>query len=180
MPNPSPVEDSWAWNLIETPFPDGPVKAFGQQNMYIGLWYKNGKPTFGLTYNDGGIVKCSFPYALLKVELSGKRDLGGQIQILQYKDNHLKVGFWYNWFVFLSRSHLISLFRMKFSECPKQNDDKRELVRCGSAMPILWSDRPEGALMGSLDMQTEVAAFPFGGKCIFKQGDDLKVGSFDF
>jgi hypothetical protein len=160
MPNPPPKEDSWAWQLIETPFPDNPVKVYGQQNQYVALWYKHGKSCHGRAYNDGGIVKCSFPYPLSKLELSEKRDLGGEIQILQYKGNHMSLGYWYNW--------------IKYSERPGENDPKRQLVRCGYSIPILWADRPEGGLLGFVNSETETANFAIGGKCVMKKGEDIK------
>jgi hypothetical protein len=36
-------DDIWAWQEVETPFPDNPVKVVGEQNQYVALWYKNGK-----------------------------------------------------------------------------------------------------------------------------------------
>jgi hypothetical protein len=47
--------------------------------MYVSLWYKNGKPLHGYGWNDGGVVQASFPYN--SAELTGKQDLGGQIQV---------------------------------------------------------------------------------------------------
>uniref|UniRef100_A0A915LP22 Uncharacterized protein n=1 Tax=Meloidogyne javanica TaxID=6303 RepID=A0A915LP22_MELJA len=79
MPNPAPKEDTWAFNPIGSPFPENPVKVLGQQNMYVALWYKNGKPVHGYAWNDGGVVQASFPYG--KAELTGKEDLGGMIQV---------------------------------------------------------------------------------------------------
>ena len=75
---PAPQEDQWAFQLIGTPFPDNPVKVFGQQNMYVALWYKHGKPVHGRSWNNGGVVECSFPMG--KRELCEHRELGGQIQ----------------------------------------------------------------------------------------------------
>uniref|UniRef100_A0AC35G3N0 Uncharacterized protein n=1 Tax=Panagrolaimus sp. PS1159 TaxID=55785 RepID=A0AC35G3N0_9BILA len=59
-PNPPPKEDTWAFQPIGSPFPDNPVKAMGQQNMYVALWYKHGKPVHGRAWNNGGVVECSF------------------------------------------------------------------------------------------------------------------------
>jgi hypothetical protein len=53
------------------------------------------QPIHGMAWNNGGVVECSFPY--LKAELTGAKDLGGQIQVLQYKGNHVNLGYWYNW-----------------------------------------------------------------------------------
>lgn len=47
--------------------------------MYVSLWYKNGKPLHGYGWNDGGVVQASFPYN--SAELTGKQNLGGQIQV---------------------------------------------------------------------------------------------------
>ena len=46
--------------------------------MYVALWYKHGKPIHGRSWNNGGVVECSFPYK--DAELTGAKDLGGQIQ----------------------------------------------------------------------------------------------------
>ena len=45
---PGKEEDTWAFQPIGAPFPDNPVKAMGQQNMYVALWYKHGKPIHGM------------------------------------------------------------------------------------------------------------------------------------
>lgn len=80
MPNnPNPAEDSWAFQKIGDQFPENPVKVIGEQNMYVALWYKHGNPIHGQAWNNGGVVECSFAYK--KVELTGKKDLGGQIQV---------------------------------------------------------------------------------------------------
>lgn len=47
-PNPPAKEDTWAFQPIGAPFPDNPVKALEQQNQYVALWYKNGKPLHGM------------------------------------------------------------------------------------------------------------------------------------
>jgi hypothetical protein len=108
-------------------------------------------------WNEGGIVECSFPYN--KVELSGKRELGGQIQILQYKSDHNAVGFWYSWIPFKERS--------------AKAETERQLVRCGQSMPILWTSRPRGALLGDYDMQSGVARFSYDKKAEEVKGDAL-------
>jgi hypothetical protein len=51
--------------------------------MYVALWYKHGKPIFGRSWNNGGVVECSFPYN--KAELTGAKDLGGMIQVSCYE-----------------------------------------------------------------------------------------------
>lgn len=56
-------EDTWAYNTIGSPFPDNPVRVKGQQNMYVALWYKFGKPIHGRAWNNNGNVECSFPYS---------------------------------------------------------------------------------------------------------------------
>uniref|UniRef100_A0A0K0FLK8 Uncharacterized protein n=1 Tax=Strongyloides venezuelensis TaxID=75913 RepID=A0A0K0FLK8_STRVS len=148
MPNLKPAkEDSWAFQTIGSPFPDAPVKVIGQQNQYVALWYKNGKPIHGRAWNNGGVVECSFPY--LKTELKGAHDLGGQIQILQYKGNHLSLGYWYNWIKYSDRFDI----------------DNREILRCGDSIPILWKNRPNGAILGYLDNKTEIAKFSHDGVC---------------
>ncbi|CAD5217977.1 unnamed protein product [Bursaphelenchus xylophilus] len=155
MPNRVPaLEDTWAFQPIGAPFPDNPVKCLRQQNMYVALWYKNGKPIHGRAWNNGGVVECSFPY--LKVELTGAKDLAGQIQVLQYKGDHNSLGFWYNW--------------IKYSERLDKDVKEREIVRCGDSIPLLWLDRKEGALLGYVDNKTEIARFSHDGKAEDLQG----------
>ena len=77
------VDDTWAFVPVDHPFPDNPLRVQGQQNMFVALWYKNGKPVCGRGWNDGGRVQCSFPYN--GKELTGARALGGEIQLLAYK-----------------------------------------------------------------------------------------------
>ncbi|VDK18066.1 unnamed protein product [Anisakis simplex] len=148
MPNPPAKEDTWAFGPIGSPFPENPVKALGQQNMYVALWYKNGKPMHGRAWNNGGVIECSFPYN--KSELTGIKDLGGQIQVLQYKGNHLSLGYWYNW--------------IKYSDRFDVMDKGAEMLKCGDSFPILWTDRPGGALLGYVDNKTEIARFSHDGK----------------
>ena len=73
------------------------MKVLGEQNQYVALWYKHGKPIHGRSWNNGGTVslslplsptvtpsgnvECSFPYPPMKAELTGAKDLGGQIQV---------------------------------------------------------------------------------------------------
>ncbi|ULU05776.1 hypothetical protein L3Y34_018009 [Caenorhabditis briggsae] len=85
-PNPPPKEDTWAFQPIGSPFPPIPVKCMGEQNMYVALWYKHGKPIHGRSWNNGGVVECSFPYK--EAELITKQQLEGQIQVLQYVGDH--------------------------------------------------------------------------------------------
>jgi len=146
MPNPPPKEDTWAFQPIGAPFPDNPVKALGQQNQYVALWYKHGKPIHGRAWNNGGVVECSFPY--LKAELTGAKDLGGQIQILQYKGDHNTLGYWYEWIKYKDRF---------------EKTDERGLVKCGDSLPIFWKDRAGGPLVGFLDNKTEEARFSHDG-----------------
>lgn len=135
--------------------------------MYVALWYKNGKPVHGYAWNDGGVVQASFPFN--SAELTGSKDLGGQIQVgflggqhlleqmqspelfqvLQYKGDHNTLGYWYEWIKYKERF---------------EKTDVRQLVRCGDSMPILWTDRPGGPLLGYLNMKTEEALFSQGGK----------------
>jgi len=131
----------------------------GQQNQYIALWYKNGKPCHGRAWNDGGVVKCSFAYAVNKSELAKKSELGGQVQILTFKGAHSTLGFWYNW--------------LKYSDRPEIGAGDRQLVKCGNSIPIL-DKRAEGDILGFLDMTTEVASFAVDGKYYKKEGGQLK------
>jgi hypothetical protein len=145
--NPAPKEDQWAFQLINTPFPPNPVKCPGQQNMYVALWYKHGKPIHGRAWNNAGVVECSFPYQ--NAELTGAKDLGGQIQVLQYDGDHRNLGYWYNWIPYKERDH---------------DSEHRQPVKCGDSRPILWNDHPKGALLGYLDNKTEIAWFSRDGK----------------
>ncbi|EPB66313.1 hypothetical protein ANCCEY_14598 [Ancylostoma ceylanicum] len=85
-------EDTWAFQPIGAPFPDHPIRVPGQQNMYVALWYKYGKPIHGRAWNNNGGVECSFPYK--KFELKTKTELEGHIQILTYKGNFKTLGYW--------------------------------------------------------------------------------------
>ncbi|KAH7697495.1 P40 protein [Aphelenchoides avenae] len=156
-PNPPAKEDTWAFQPIGSPFPDDPVKCSGQQNMYVALWYKHGKPIHGRSWNNGGVVECSFPFN--KVELTGAKDLGGQIQVLQYKGDHTTLGYWYNWIAYKDRF---------------ENSENRQLVKCGDSIPILWKDRPQGALLGYVDNKTEFALFSHDGVSEQVQGKALE------
>jgi len=59
-------------------------------------------------------------------------------------EDHRSQGFWYDWIHYAERF---------------DKTDERQLVKCGDSMPILWTDRPEGALLGYLDNKTEIAWF---------------------
>uniref|UniRef100_A0A915B235 Uncharacterized protein n=1 Tax=Parascaris univalens TaxID=6257 RepID=A0A915B235_PARUN len=143
-------EDTWAYNTIGSPFPDNPVRVKGQQNMYVALWYKFGKPIHGRAWNNNGNVECSFPYS--RVELTGARDLGGQIQILTAVEQdpstmYQKAGFWYEWRPYKDRekAHL-------------------QLVRCGQSCPVIMQSKDGKTLLGYLDMGTDVASVGNNGK----------------
>lgn len=156
MPNPPPKEDVWAFNPIGSPFPEHPVKVFGQANMYVALWYKHGKPVHGRAWNNGGVLECSFPYK--KAELTGAKDLGGQIQVLQYPGDHNTLGFWYEWIKYKDRF---------------EKTEERQMLKCGDSLPILWKNRKEGALLGCLDNSTELAHFSHDGITESLQGEPL-------
>ncbi|CAO4371718.1 unnamed protein product [Caenorhabditis nigoni] len=156
MPNPPPKEDTWAFQPIGAPFPPSPVKCMGEQNMYVALWYKHGKPIHGRSWNNGGVVECSFPYK--QAELTTKQQLEGQIQVLQYVGDHNDQGFWYEW--------------IKYKDRIEKLDDKHQLVRCGDSFPIFWK-RAEGNLLGYVDNKTEEAWFSFNGKVIKQLGPQL-------
>lgn len=68
-------EDTWAYNTIGSPFPDNPVRVKGQQNMYVALWYKFGKPIHGRAWNNNGNVECSFPYSKVPYLMSRSQKL---------------------------------------------------------------------------------------------------------
>jgi hypothetical protein len=63
--------------------------------------------------------------------------------VLQYKGDHNTLGYWYEWIQYKSRF---------------ENMEDRQLVKCGSSVPIYWKDRKEGALLGYVDAQ-ETAHF---------------------
>uniref|UniRef100_A0AAF5RY17 Uncharacterized protein n=1 Tax=Wuchereria bancrofti TaxID=6293 RepID=A0AAF5RY17_WUCBA len=130
MSNPPPKEDKWAFGPIGSPFPDNPVRVLGQPNMSVALWYKYDVPMHGRARNNGGVLECSFSYK--KAELAGIKDLDGQIQVLQYKGDHNTLGFWYEWIKYKDRF---------------EKADIRQIVHCGASIPILWKNRPEGALL---------------------------------
>ncbi|KAK6039431.1 hypothetical protein COOONC_23063 [Cooperia oncophora] len=94
--------------------------------MYVALWYKHGKPIHGRSWNNGGVVECSFPYK--KAELRTAQQLEGNIQVLQYSGDHNTQGFWYEWI----------LYKDRFDKA-----EGRQLLHCGDSFPILWKDRPE-------------------------------------
>nr|CDJ94704.1 Hypothetical protein CBG03167 [Haemonchus contortus] len=154
--NPPAKEDTWAFQKIGTAFPPNPVKCLGQQNMYVALWYKHGKPIHGRSWNNGGVVECSFPYK--KAELRTAQQLEGNIQVLQYTGDHNTQGFWYEWIKYRERL---------------EKAEGRQLVHCGDSFPILWKDRPEGALLGYVDNKTEIALFSFEGKVYERSGPQL-------
>lgn len=125
--------------------------------MYVALWYKFGKPIHGRAWNNNGVVECSFPYS--KVELTGARDLGGQIQVLTYQGDFNSLGYWYQWLPI------------------KTLDDKPanlELVRCGQSCPVIIKTKKGDTLLGYYDMGTGVAMVGYDGKSETIQGNDTK------
>ncbi|PAV61980.1 hypothetical protein WR25_23221 [Diploscapter pachys] len=147
-------EDSWAWVVLGDSFPDKPVKVHTEQNQYVALWYKHGKPIHGRSWNDGGIVQCSFPYN--KAELKTKEQLEGKIQVLQYVGDHNTVGFWYNW--------------IKYSERLENDLKSRQMVFCGDSFPIFWTEK---SVLGYVDNKTEIARFSMDGQVVEKKGGEL-------
>ncbi|KJH49514.1 hypothetical protein DICVIV_04348 [Dictyocaulus viviparus] len=144
---PAAKEDTWAFQPIGAPFPDNPVRVPGQQNMYVALWYKHGKPIHGRAWNNNGGVECSFGYS--KAELTGAKDLGGQIQILTYKGDFNSLGYWYEWLPVKTRL---------------AGEAHRELVRCGQSTPVIMTCKDGKQRLGYLDLGTEVALVGVGGK----------------
>ncbi|KAK6751530.1 hypothetical protein RB195_003120 [Necator americanus] len=156
MPNPPPKEDTWAFQKIGTAFPPNPVKVMGEQNMYVALWYKHGRPIHGRSWNNGGVVECSFPYK--KAELRTPQQLEGNIQVLQYMGDHNSQGFWYEW--------------IKYKDRLEKTDD-RQFLKCGDSFPIYWKDREEGSLLGYVDNRTEIALFSCNGTVYERKGPEL-------
>lgn len=116
--------------------------------FFILTIFKTNRLFLGRAWNNGGVVECSFPY--LKAELTGAKDLGGQIQILQYKGDHNNLGYWYEWIKYKDRL---------------EKSEERQLVRCGDSIPIFWKDREGGPLVGNLrlDSKTDEASFSHDG-----------------
>ena len=137
--------DQWAWVKIGEPFPENPVRVKGEMNQYVALWYKNGKPVMGRAWNNGGVVECSFPYS--GRELTGARDLGGQIQILTYKGDFAKNKFYYQWVQWKER-----------------NQDHLAMVRCGQATAMLMKVKSGNNLVGNMDLTSETATVAENGK----------------
>ncbi|KIH42995.1 hypothetical protein ANCDUO_27013, partial [Ancylostoma duodenale] len=78
--------------------------------------------------------------------------------VLQYTGDHNTQGFWYEWIPYKDRF---------------EKTEARQLLRCGDSFPILWKDRPEGALLGYVDNKTEIALFSCDGKVYEKKGGEL-------
>ncbi|KAK6751531.1 hypothetical protein RB195_003121 [Necator americanus] len=156
MANPPPKEDTWAFQKIGTKFPPNPVKVMGEQNMYVALWYKHGRPIHGRSWNNGGVVECSFPYK--KAELRTPQQLEGNIQVLQYTGDHNSQGFWYEWIKYKDRL---------------EKTDERQFLKCGDSFPIYWKDREEGPLLGYVDNRTEIALFSCDGTVYERKGPEL-------
>ncbi|MCP3665430.1 MAG: hypothetical protein GY696_23530, partial [Gammaproteobacteria bacterium] len=138
-------DDTWAFNPIGSPFPSNPVRVKGDNNQYVALWYKHGKPTCGRAWNNGGVLECGFPFN--KVELTGAKDLGGEIQVLTYTGSYYTQGYEYNWIPYSQRI----------------NDDY-QLVRCGQITPALMKLSNGELAMGQIDLNTEIASASFDGK----------------
>ncbi|VDM26409.1 unnamed protein product [Toxocara canis] len=79
-------------------------------------------------------------------------------KILQYKGDHNTLGYWYEWIRYKDRFDKAEI---------------RQMVKCGDSLPILWKDRPGGALLGYLDNLTETAWFSHDGKAENLQGTPL-------
>ncbi|PIO58768.1 hypothetical protein TELCIR_19789 [Teladorsagia circumcincta] len=80
------------------------------------------------------------------------------VKVLQYTGDHNTQGFWYEWI----------LYKDRFDKA-----EGRQLLHCGDSFPILWKDRPEGALLGYVDNKTEIALFSCDGKVYEKKGGEL-------
>ncbi|KAK5970954.1 hypothetical protein GCK32_020935 [Trichostrongylus colubriformis] len=147
MAKPPAKEDTWAFQPIGAPFPDNPIRVPGQQNMYVALWYKYGKPIHGRAWNNNGGVECSFPYK--KAELTTKTELEGHIQILTYKGNYKTLGYWYEWLPLKTRF---------------EDGNDRDLVKCGQSTPILMTCADKEKRLGYLDLSTEIAMVSYNKK----------------
>lgn len=98
------------------------------------------------------------------MELTGARDLGGQIQILTATEQDpteqfKKTGFWYEWRPYKDRV----------------NDQLLQLVRCGQSTPVIMKTKDGKDLLGYIDMSTEVAAVGVSGKSEQVAGGPIQV-----
>ncbi len=139
------LDDTWAFNPIGSPFPSNPFRVKGDTNQFVALWYKHGKPTCGRAWSNGGVLECGFPFN--KVELTGAKDLGGEIQVLTYTGNWGTNRYEYNW--------------IRYSERIKDN---YQMVRCGQVTPALMKLSNGQLAMGQIDLNTEIASASLNGK----------------
>uniref|UniRef100_A0A915AGI0 Uncharacterized protein n=1 Tax=Parascaris univalens TaxID=6257 RepID=A0A915AGI0_PARUN len=150
-----PDEDTWTLQAIGTPFPTNPVKAPGQQNMYVALWYKHGQPLMGRAWNDSGVVQCAFAYD--SRELKGT-DIGGNIQVLTYEGDHMSKGFFYEW--------------IKYSDYIADADNESRVpLRCGTSAAVVWPDK---GTLGTLDLEKRTATMAFNQEFYKFAEEDLK------
>lgn len=101
------------------------------------------------------------------MELTGARDLGGQIQILTCSEQDpveqfKKSGFWYEWRPYKDR----------------ENDQLLQLVRCGQSTPVLMKAKDGNTLLGYIDMSTDVANVGYKGKNETLAGGDIQVNTY--
>ncbi|MCP3662278.1 MAG: hypothetical protein GY696_07245, partial [Gammaproteobacteria bacterium] len=139
------LEDTWAFVPIGHPFPDNPFRVKGDTNQFVALWYKHGKPTCGRAWNNGGVLECSFPYK--GSELTGAKDLGGEIQVLTFTGNFKTRKFLYNWIPYKDR-----------------HEPHYQLVRCGGVIPALIKTKDGEMRMGQIDMNSGIASASYTGK----------------
>ncbi|KJH46663.1 hypothetical protein DICVIV_07271 [Dictyocaulus viviparus] len=136
------LSDKWITHRVQTKLPQNVIRAFGQPNMYVALWFRQGKPVLGQAWNDSGVMQCAF--GCDEKVFKGKDVGNGTIQLLMYEGNHVTNNFYYEW---------VSLSEWK--SAPKDNST-RELVLCGSLSPIFWKEK---CVLGGFDTTTETAVF---------------------
>lgn len=121
---------------------------------------------FAISFNRLLDIQDKLTLSILQVELTGARDLGGQIQILTAVEQdpstmYQKTGFWYEWRPYKDRekSHL-------------------QLVRCGQSCPVIMQSKDGKTLLGYLDMGTDVASVGNNGKSEQISGGPVQVRKF--
>uniref|UniRef100_A0A1I7XL10 Cu_amine_oxid domain-containing protein n=1 Tax=Heterorhabditis bacteriophora TaxID=37862 RepID=A0A1I7XL10_HETBA len=140
-----PLDDTWTYQKINTPFPHNAVKVIEQTNMYVALWYRHGKPVMGKAWNESGVVQCEFA---VDQRCFGGSDVGGTIQLLTYEGTHVDKQFYYDWVTLTTWKNEIS---------------GHQVVRCGCSAPVYWN---EFSVLGNYDINANKAYFAVGDKFV--------------
>uniref|UniRef100_A0A8R1DNJ3 Uncharacterized protein n=1 Tax=Caenorhabditis japonica TaxID=281687 RepID=A0A8R1DNJ3_CAEJA len=134
------IDDIWTNQKVGTPFPTNVVKAPGETNKYVALWYRHGKPIMGRAWNDSGVMQCTF---VLEDKVFTGSDVGGVIQLLLLEPPNKKKSFHYDWVSFKKAKSLTS-------------EGKYEMVRCDYNSPVYWA---EHGFLGCINTQLQIAHF---------------------